>query len=79
LKRHEYNICVDSHGDSLYRFAKSFLKNQEEAQDIVQDVFEKLWIYKDKVEFEKAKSWLFTCTPVISPLSINKSVSLVLK
>ncbi len=45
----------------MFRFAVNFLKDQEEAQDIVQDVFEKLWINRDKVEFEKAKSWLFTC------------------
>ena len=72
MKRHEYNISVESHGDSLYRFAKSFLKNQDEAQDIVQDVFEKLWINKDKVEFEKAKSWLFTCAHNAMINFINK-------
>jgi RNA polymerase sigma factor (sigma-70 family) len=36
------------------------LRNQEDAQDIVQDVLEKLWINRKKVEFAKAKSWMFT-------------------
>jgi RNA polymerase sigma factor (sigma-70 family) len=61
LNRKEYNVIVMSWSDGLYRFALNFLKNQEEAKDIVQDVFEKLWLNKDKVETEKAKSWLFTC------------------
>lgn len=37
-----------------------FLRNSEDAQDIVQDVFEKLWINRKKVEVEKAKAWMFT-------------------
>jgi RNA polymerase sigma factor (sigma-70 family) len=61
LNRKDYNLIVENWSDALYRFSLNFLKNQEEAKDIVQDVFEKLWLNKDKVEQEKAKSWLFTC------------------
>jgi RNA polymerase sigma-70 factor (ECF subfamily) len=61
LKRSEYNQCVDTFSDSLYRFALHFLREVEPARDVVQDCFEKLWINRKAVEFEKAKSWLFTC------------------
>ena len=37
-----------------------FLRNSDDAQDIVQDVYEKLWLNREKVEKEKAKSWMFT-------------------
>jgi RNA polymerase sigma-70 factor (ECF subfamily) len=37
-----------------------FLRNSEDAEDILQDVFEKLWLNRKKVEVEKAKSWMFT-------------------
>ena len=60
LKRHEYNSVVSSHSNKLYGYAVKFLRNTEDAQDIVQDVFEKLWINRKKVEVEKAKSWMFT-------------------
>lgn len=43
------------------RFAVNFLRNEEEAKDIVQDVFEKLWMNREKVETGKTKAWLFTC------------------
>ncbi|MFN5633634.1 MAG: RNA polymerase sigma factor [Flavobacteriia bacterium] len=60
MKRHEYNIVVSTHSGKLYGFALKFLRNSEDAQDIVQDVFEKLWINRKKVEVEKAKAWMFT-------------------
>jgi len=37
------------------RFAVNFLRNEEEAKDIVQDVFEKLWMNREKVELGKIK------------------------
>ena len=60
MKRHDYNIVVKEHANSLFAFAIKFLRNKEDARDIVQDVYEKLWLNRDKVEPEKAKSWMFT-------------------
>ena len=55
-----YNDCVDNFADGVYRFIVKNIRHTEDAQDIVQDVFEKLWINRKKVEVEKAKSWMFT-------------------
>jgi RNA polymerase sigma-70 factor (ECF subfamily) len=52
---------VEHISDSLFRYAFHFLKDSEEAQDFVQDAFEKLWLNREKVEKDKVKSWLFTC------------------
>ena len=59
MRRLEYNRIVREQSGNLYGYALRFLRNQEDAKDIVQDVFEKLWIHKKKVEVEKAKSWMF--------------------
>jgi RNA polymerase sigma-70 factor (ECF subfamily) len=37
------------------------LGSADDARDVVQDVFEKLWIHAERIEVEKAKSWLYTC------------------
>ncbi len=61
MKTHEYNNAVYQFSTPLMRFAVNFLRNEEEAKDIVQDVFEKLWLNREKVELGKIKAWLFTC------------------
>ena len=60
MKRKEYNIVVKEHSNNLYGYAIKFLRDTEDAKDIVQDVFEKLWLNRASVEFPKAKSWMFT-------------------
>lgn len=60
MTRNEYNITVKEHSNKLYGYAMRFLRNTEDAEDILQDVFEKLWLNRKKVEVEKAKSWMFT-------------------
>lgn len=62
LKKSEYTHVVQSHQVSLYRFALNFLGSSEDARDIVQDVFVKLWLNVDRIDQDKVKSWLFTCT-----------------
>ena len=56
----EYNQIVYSQSDALYRFALKNIKVVEDAQEIVQSSFEKLWINRQQVETLKAKSYLFT-------------------
>jgi RNA polymerase sigma factor (sigma-70 family) len=56
----EYNKCVDNFSDGVYRFILHNIKDKDEAKDIVQDTFEKLWMTYQNVNFEKAKSYIFT-------------------
>ena len=55
-----YNDCVDNFADGVYRFIVKNIRHTEDAQDIVQSAFEKLWVNRAQVLPEKAKSFLFT-------------------
>jgi RNA polymerase sigma-70 factor (ECF subfamily) len=55
-----YNDCVDNFADGVYRFIVKNIRHTEDAQDIVQSAFEKLWVNREQVLQEKAKSYLFT-------------------
>ncbi|HOU98091.1 MAG TPA: RNA polymerase sigma factor [Bacteroidales bacterium] len=56
----DYNKTVDLYADALFRFVLKNIKNKEKAEDIVQDSFEKMWKNIDKIDAQKAKSYLFT-------------------
>ncbi len=55
-----YNDCVDNFADGVYRFIVKNIRHTEDAQDVVQSAFEKLWVNRAQVLPEKAKSYLFT-------------------
>lgn len=55
----EYNQIVYDQSDALFRFALKNIRVVEDAQEIVQIAFEKLWINKDKVDPTKYKAYLF--------------------
>lgn len=56
----EYNQCVRDNADNVYRFILKNLRHEEDARDIVQSSFEKLWMTRENVENARAKSYLFT-------------------
>ncbi|MBS3807065.1 MAG: RNA polymerase sigma factor [Bacteroidales bacterium] len=56
----EFNKCVDEHSDNVYRFILKNIRDEEQARDIVQDTFEKLWVKAGGISFEKARSYLFS-------------------
>lgn len=56
----DYNKVVKKISHRLFGYVFKLTKDEEDANDLVQDAFMKLWINREKVEFKKAKSWLFT-------------------
>ncbi|HTI11143.1 MAG TPA: RNA polymerase sigma factor [Puia sp.] len=56
----EFNECVTNYADNVYRFILKNLRHEEDARDVVQAAFEKLWKNRAEVESGKSKSYLFT-------------------
>jgi RNA polymerase sigma factor (sigma-70 family) len=56
----EYNRSVDEYSDSVYRFIRANLKDEDRSNDIVQDAYEKLWMHVAEIEYSVVKSWLFS-------------------
>jgi len=60
MTEREYNQCVNQYADNVYRFIMKNLRHEEDARDVVQTAFEKMWRNREKVDTEKSKSYLFT-------------------
>jgi RNA polymerase sigma-70 factor (ECF subfamily) len=56
----EYNQCVKEHADSVYRFIFKNLRHKEDARDVVQTAFEKMWVNRESIDGARSKSFLFT-------------------
>jgi RNA polymerase sigma factor (sigma-70 family) len=56
----EYNRSVEEYADAVYRFIRANLKDENRANDIVQDSYEKLWRHVTDIEYSVVKSWLFS-------------------
>lgn len=79
MTEREYNQCVDQYADGVYRFILKNMQVPEDAQDVVQSAFEKMWKNHQDVHIETAKSYLFTVAynQMIDHIRKNKRMTLV--
>jgi RNA polymerase sigma factor (sigma-70 family) len=60
MTEREYNQCVTLYADNVYRFIFKNLRHEEDAKDVVQGAFEKMWVNRAQVDYERCKNFLFT-------------------
>lgn len=60
MTEQDYNECVTTYADNVYRFILKNLRHEEDARDVVQTAFEKMWIHREEIDAAKCKSYLFT-------------------
>lgn len=70
MTRTDFNDLVRQHNRTLYGYAFRILRNQEEAEDAVQDVFIKLWNLGNKLDEYKSIGAL--ATTMIKNLCIDQ-------
>lgn len=75
----EYNNCVREHADSVYRFILKNLRNSDDARDVVQSAFEKMWVSRETVDGTRCKSFLFTVAYHQMIDHIRKGKTVILK
>ena len=56
-----FDEIFEKYNQRIYQFAKTILKNKEDAKDVVQEVFLRIWQNRNKInEYSTFKSYLFT-------------------
>ncbi|MBS1510052.1 MAG: RNA polymerase sigma factor [Bacteroidetes bacterium] len=78
MTEREYNECVSLYADNVYRFILKNLGHEEDARDVVQSAFEKMWVNRAQVDHVRSKSFLFTVAynQMIDHIRKNKRISL---
>ncbi len=55
----EYNECVNEHADGLFRFIVKNLNDEFEAENIVQNTFEMLWVRIEYIDVKTVKAYIY--------------------
>tara|TARA_R110002050_G_scaffold91784_6_gene192549 strand:- start:43138 stop:43728 length:591 start_codon:yes stop_codon:yes gene_type:complete len=68
-----FDIIYEQYSHKLFSFVSKILKNEAEAEEIVQEVFVKIWESREKLgDFKLLNSYIFT-------IAYNHSISLIRK
>lgn len=62
MNTRRFQHIVHQHKDLVYSQAYYFTGNKEDAEDMTQEVFLKLWHHRDTVKAKAAKAWLMKVT-----------------
>ena len=62
MKVREFERVVSDSRDRLYGYALYFLGRREEAEDVVQEVYMRLWQHRNEVDSGRSTGWLVSVT-----------------
>jgi len=73
---HTFGELFDRYGKRLYHFSMGYLKSAQNAEEIVQDVFLKIWMNREELSAQKSfESYMFTIAKNAILNTIRKSKS----
>ncbi len=58
MDRTTFELLLQEHRDPVYRTARYLVRNAEDAEDVVQETFVRLWKTREDIRIENVRAWL---------------------
>ena len=58
MDRTSFELLLQEHRDTIYRTARYLVRDAEDAEDVVQETFIRLWKTREDIRIENVRSWL---------------------
>ncbi len=58
MDRQTFDKLLREHQDAIHAYARSLTKHREDAEDVVQECFLRLWRSREEIEVDSARYWL---------------------